>query len=843
MDFSTLSVKQTLVKLNSDLDGLTAQEATSRLRQFGSNEVHQPPAVSLIKRILQPFASAFVIVLIVGGIVSLTIGNQADAIVIAVVVAANAVIEWSQQLSAAKILASLKRYEAKMVKVRRGGQVIELDARQLVPGDMVLLAEGEKVPADGRVIEATDLNVDESTLTGESLPVLKSIAPLKKDRPIYQQTSMLFAGTLIQSGRAAICVTATANQTQFGKIAKLASQPPPPPPIVKKVKQLTLRLVATTLVIAAATILLGLARGNSLAEMLRFGVALIVAIIPEGLPVTLTIILLFGVMRMAKKQAFVRNLQAVETLGMVTAVATDKTGTLTYNQMGIATSWDLDGSLSSADNTDFWLSVSHRHPDLQHPLEKIITQYTQTRKAPGAWTELEDLPFDLKRRFTVVLWQGPARSSGQAEYRLYIKGAPEVIIAACKLNRPQAFKIKHQLSRMTKDNMRVIAVAKKVLTHRPSALNKLAYQGMDFEGLIGFRDELRQEAKAAVKATQQAGIRVYMLTGDHEGTAQAIGQDVGIIHGRNQVIEGAKLTQAKIDKISQLLHQVRAFARVLPEHKFRLLEVLKKTEIVGMTGDGVNDAPALAKADVGIAMGSGSDAAKEAADMVLLDNNYATIVEAIREGRRIYANVRKMIYYQLSTNLAEAVVVIGGLLLGLPLVMTAAQVLWLNLVTDTTMIVPLGLEPAEPTQMRSPPRKPGESLLSRHLVSRLMLTVLVMAACSISVFWLFYGQNLSLGRTMAFLALCGVQWATAFNARSETESVWRTFKNPNHTIWMGIAVGAALIALAVYGPLQPYMGTSPVTLRQLVWLVPAIILTIAVSDLHKMLTRPKLKVR
>ncbi len=827
MEFCRLSVEESMALLKTNRQGLASAEVGNRQIRYGENLIRDRLKTPWWRLVLEPFTSAFVVVLGLGGMVSWAIGHRNDAAVIGLVILVNAIIEWFQRASAARVLASLRRYSAKVVRVRREGKVSEIDSVGLVPGDIMLLSEGEKIPADGRLLEAYDLRINESALTGESNVVAKNSARLNGQPLIYQQTNMVFTGTLVEFGQAEVLVTAIGDTTEFGRIAELAAKPSEPAPIIAKIKSLTLRLILGSLGLSILAVGLGWLQGQDPLELLRFGVALMVSIIPEGLPVTLTIILLLGVRRMARKQAFVRNLPAVETLGMVTAIATDKTGTLTQNRMAIAEFWDLDGSLSTDDNTDLWLSVSHAHPDLIHPIEKLITQYSEGRAAPGNWTEIASSGFDNQRRLTIVAWRK------DQEFRVYVKGAPEAIIDDCDLSADQLDKLNTKLAQMTSGNMRVIAVAKLRLSHPPADLDSLKLADMDFEGLIGFADQLRQEARSAVEQTRAAGIKVYMLTGDHLNTARTIGQAVGIASDQEAVVEGQALVKADGSGLRRLLAKTRVFARVLPEHKFRLLQALKQTEIAAMTGDGVNDAPALAKADVGIAMGSGTDVAKEAADIVLLDDNYQTIVEAIREGRRIYANVRKIIYYQLSTNLAEALSVVGGLVLGLPLVMTAAQILWLNLVTDTTMIIPLGMEAAEAKQMRSPPRSPRESLLSNHLLSRLILTVIVMAACSVAVFVYFSNQNLELGRTMAFLSLCTVQWATGFNSRSEYEYSWWGFIRPRHHLWYGVAIGAVLVGLAVYGPLQNYIGTVAVSPAQLLILIPAALITMAVGDLHK----------
>ncbi|MBI3983748.1 cation-transporting P-type ATPase [Candidatus Microgenomates bacterium] len=827
MDFSQLSVEQTLRQLDTPAQGLSHHQAAERLHQHGPNDLKLGSRTSWLKQLLAPFANPFIVTLIIGGLISWFISHRVDATVIALIVIANALVEWGQRASATKVLNSLKEYGSHKVQVRRDDAVQEIDSRELVVGDLVLLREGEKVAADGRLITAADLSVDESSLTGESLPVNKHPAGLSRPNPIYQQTNMIWSGSLILGGRGEVCVTATGQQTQFGKIARLSLQTEEAPPIVRKIRRLTLGLVIAVIGLGGLTFGLGLLRGIAAADMLRFIVALVVSVIPEGLPVTLTIILLLGVQRMAKKQALVRNLQAVETLGMVTTVVTDKTGTLTRSHLGIAEIWSPAGRLTMHDRRHLRLAVSGQHPDLVHPIEKLLTQYGLKQRPPARWQEIADLPFSASRRWSAVLWQN------SRNYRLYRKGAPETILADCQLDPPSRQRVETELNRLIASDMRVIAVAYSKLDAAPTDLKTHRYHQMTLVGLIGFQDSLRPEAAAAITATRLAGIKVYLVTGDHQSSAQAVAQAVGITDITAQAITGQQLADARPKLARQILRQNRVFSRVLPEHKFRLLQILKKTEITAMTGDGINDAPALVKADVGIAMGSGTDVAKEAADMVLLDNNYATIVSAIKEGRRLYANVRKMVFFQLSCNLAEALTIVGGLLAGWPLVLTAAQVLWINLVTDTPVIIPLGLEPAEPRQMRTPPRAPNESLLSRGLVSRLVVLIVTMAGFSLLAFWLYLSQGAVIAQTMAFLTLIVVQWATILSSRSEVAYSWQGWRNPNPKLWWGLLISGLLAILAVVGPLQPYLGTRLPASRHLTWLLLPFLGTLLAADLHK----------
>ena len=427
MDFSSIDPKLAIEKIGSHAGGLTSDEVARRLEKYGQNLITKSDKFEFIRKLLSPFKSAFVLILILGGVISYITGHIPDTVIIFIVVLVNAVIEWGQQYSASKVLDKLKAYSTKHVQVRRSKKIITINSTELVPGDIVLISEGEKVPADGRLLSNRYLVIDESNLTGESMAVKKQTDMISGHPAIYEQKNMVFSSTLVQSGEGEFLVTATGNHTQLGKIAKL-TETKKQPPIAKKINRLTLNLIIATSIGIGITVILGLLQGNSLEEMVRFAVALIVSVIPEGLPVTLTIIFLLGIQRMAKKNAFVRNLPAVETLGMITAIATDKTGTITKNELSISEIWSLDGDISEKDHTDIWLSVSHSNRDTHHSIEKIITNHTEKyREKPTEWKEFQSLPFKTSRRYTAVLWQK------NKTYGVYIKGAPETVIEKCKL--------------------------------------------------------------------------------------------------------------------------------------------------------------------------------------------------------------------------------------------------------------------------------------------------------------------------------------------------------------------------------------------------------------------------
>jgi P-type Ca2+ transporter type 2C len=795
--------------------GLTSSQAAKRLAKYGPNQLKQPWLGSFLKRLVAPLTSAFVLVLLVGAAVSYATGNRSDAVIIVVIVGIAAAIDWSQQYSASRILKSLNHFNTKIVKVRRNNKIAKLDSRQIVPGDVVLLNQGEKVPADGKVLNAHNLSVDESSLTGESLAVAKDT----------QQHDQLYSGCLIQSGRAEMSVTATGSQTKLNQIAALSALASDKPPIDRKIRQLTYRLAMVALLLGGLVFAAGVWQGNGVVEMARFGIALVVAMIPEGLPVTLSVILMLGVKRIANQKALVRNLAAIETMGMVTAIATDKTGTLTQNQLGIGEMWDLDGRISREDNEDFWMCVSHRHPDLEHPIERLITEYVQSHLKGTSWQETFDEPFDNTRRFSITGWQKDHL------YRTYIKGAAEVVIERCRLTPNQQKLISLRLKSMMSRGMRVIAIASSESTQPFSG--EASLQKLHFQGIIGFVDQLRPEAKAAIAATQAAGIKTYLLSGDHLETSRTVAMQTGII---TQAAEGSLVANTDIKKLPRLLKKIKAFGRILPEHKYKFLEALKQTEIAAMTGDGVNDAPALVKADVGIAMGSGTDAAQEAGDIILLDDNYATITKAIAEGRRIYANIRKMIYYIVGSNFAMVITIVASLILGVPTPFTATAVLWNNLITDTMMVLPLGLEPAEAKQMQQPPRSPQAPLLGKLLFSRTFLAAVVVAACTLFVYKLYLPQQ-QLASTIAFITIVSGQWTNAVIARSSTASLRHLIKTPNWFLLAGVALGVLLQLMALFTPLRTYLGMGGLEFTHLLWTFLPVSAVILTGQVHKAITK------
>lgn len=821
---SLLSTQQTLEQFDSATTGLTEEAAKQKLKEVGPNLLKPPKGEPLWREILAPFSSIFVIVLIGAIIVSLATNHLLDAVVIGVVVISNAIIEWYQSFTAKNVLAALKKYESKEVLVRRGGIVHPRTIEQLVPGDIVEISEGDKIPADGRLLKVAALQIDESSLTGESLAIEKHTTPLTGSPKLFEQTNMVFQGTSVTAGRGELCITATGQKTEFGKIADLTVEPHEKPLLQIKIDQLARQVIIFAIVTGILTFGLGLYRGYSIDEMLRFVLALTVSSVPEGLPVALTIIFLLGIKRMAQHQAVVRHLPTIETLGMITMIATDKTGTLTKNKLEVTDRWSLT-------KTDLAAAIAQSVSHSQTATDPVDIAITSAADKP-AGQEVGDIPFNQAARLSAVAWH-----EGDQMYA-YAKGAPEAIVQRCILNSSQQAAIAERMEFMATRGYRVLALSRKrLIAGHDLHLKQLTK--MEFLGLVALSDGVRPDAAAAVLQAQRAGIEVMMLTGDHLATAKHVAQQVHITKRQQEVALGEEVEKLSGSGLLNWLGSIKVLARVLPQNKYDVVEALRRRHIVAMTGDGVNDAPALVQADVGVAMGSGTDTAKAASDMILLDNSFATIVRAIREGRTIYANVRKMVFYLFSTNIGEVLTMVGALLFGLPLPVTAAQILWINLVTDGTVVIPLGLDPHEAHHMNKPPRKMNAPILDRRLIVRIGLVAITVAAVSLAVFAWYLQNDAAKAQTMAFLAIVVAQWANAFNARSEEQSVWHGIQRPNYKLWAGLAIGAVLQIGLMLEPFRSAFGLVMIGWQDAAVLILPFIAVIAVVELHKIFSRNK----
>lgn len=813
-----------LSELDSNVEGLTSSGAARRLKQYGKNELLVKKK-SLFKRIIEPFADLFVAVLMVAVIISLVTHELFDAVVILFVLLLNAAIYYAQQYSADKVIKTLRAQDVVQVTVKRSGEVIKVMSELIVPGDIVYLSEGVKIPADGRLIDAENIYLNESVLTGESLPVKKTNQPLEGEKEIYDQANMIFKGTTVQSGGGVAVISSTGMQTELGKITALASSSDlGRSPIQRKIDDLTKKIIITVSILGAVVFALAIVRGIALAEALRFTISLVVSIVPESLPVALTVVLLFSAKKMAAVKALVKKISSIETMGAVTLIATDKTGTLTKNKLSVA----KDYFITSEKKQTVHLSLNGEPGIHADPLDAILAE-TYGEAIPKGYKKLRDYSFNQDLRMSGVLWKH------KEGLYLALKGAPEAFLEfgkkTSKLNQ-----LKEQLQIFVHSGYRTIGFGHIVVKAESEELHEQLVQGLQVDGILGLADQVRPGIKAAVAEAKEAGIKVVMLTGDHVETAKEVACSVGIAQTSQQVSDSTPLSKQP-SSVLAALKSTTAFGRVLPEHKFNFLKAVKKKEITAMTGDGVNDIPALVEADAGLAMGSGSDAAKDASDIVLLDDNFKTILGAVKLGRAVIANIKKMLFYVISTSVGQAFTMIGALLFGLPLPMTAAQVLWINIVTDGFTVLPLGLSPPEKEQMKRPPHDPEAPILSNVYLSRIVFTGITMTIVTLILFKYALPHGTRYAQSVAFLSLVVAQLANSLNANFESKSWIRNFIKPNKLLFGFIGLAVVFQIIAMYGPLTRIFETASISSSDTVLAVFVPLLAVLlVGDLHKFFT-------
>lgn len=799
--------------------GLAASEAERRLAAQGPNALPEDHGRRWWRTLAEQFTQFLVAILIVAAVVSVALGEFLDAGVILAIVVLNGLLGFVQEHRAEQALNALKSLAPPMATTVRDGHTLVIPAERLVPGDLVQLQAGDIVPADGRLVDVAGLRVDESILTGESLPVDKLLAAVHGDAALGDRLSMVYQGARVVHGRGAVLITGTGTATELGRIAlSLRTQASPDSPLQRHLADTGRWLVYGAGALCAVVFATGLLRGIELHEMFLTSVSLAVAAIPEGLPAATTVVLALGVERMAGRKAVVRRLSAVEALGSVTAICTDKTGTLTENRMRARELWTIGGpvplaSFSVGSGTEAAVTAAIRaavlcndaspaegmEPASGDPTEVALLDLAQdARLDPAAIRagapRVDEIPFDAERARMTVVCEGPSGRS------VCTKGAPEVILPDCVQwaapggEQPLSAELRAQVlaaaAEMASRGVRVLAIAERPFPG-PLPLEE-SETGLTFLALIGLIDPLRANAASSIAATRAAGIRVLMLTGDHPETARAIAAELQLPTDR--VALGRELEGLDDSGVAAILAETNVFARVSSAHKPRIVEALRREgHIVAMTGDGVNDAPALQLADVGVAMtGSGTDVARDAADIVLLDNNYGTIVAAIEEGRTVYENIRKFVHYLLTCNSAEVSVVFLVLLFGGVTPLLPAQILFINLVTDGLPALALGREPAEPGIMSRPPRPARTSILTLGSVVPLVGIGGLVAAPTIAAYlWGRSAGGEEIGRQLTFATLVGTQITASFAFRSPTESILRL--RPN--VWLLCAAFASIVLL------------------------------------------------
>jgi Ca2+-transporting ATPase len=835
MLFYQQSVDDTYKDLSSSLDGISRYEAGERLQRFGSNEI-KLKGEPLWKKIIEPFANVFMAVLFFAVIISLTHHAYFDAIIISVIMLTSAGIYYVQRFSTDRILRSLQKHNAQKVSVIRGGETIEIDSSFLVPGDIIELHEGDKVPADIRIITADSLRADEAVLTGESVPVTKNVETLSSKKEVYEQKNILFQGSFITSGLAVGIVVATGNKTEFGQIAELAGSSPDEvsSPVQKKIDKLITYIIAVVAAVAIIAFILALNRGMELSEALRFVIAVSVSAVPESLPVAISVILVLGMRRMAAKKALVRSMSAIETIGVITTIATDKTGTLTENKLSVQETWQ-PAWVAHHLPTVIHKTINSHNERSSDPLDVALISYSAAEATVKLKGEaIVKLPFDQAFAMSGNVWHH------KGEHELVVKGAPEHIMDRSNLGKLERAEVETALTQLTSQGYRVIALATAPLASPVTGFHELHPKiNLSFAGLIAVADTIRPAARHAIATAQKAGVSVRMITGDHYETAYSIGLKLGLVTSRKEVFDSRKMSELSDKELAIEAHRARIFSRVTPENKFRILQVLKLKEVTAMTGDGVNDVPALTNAHVGVAMGSGSQIAKDAGDIILLDDNFASIVRAMREGRIVFANIRRMLYYLLSTNIGEVITSVGALVIGMPPPLAAVQILWINLVTDTTMVIPLGLEPGGKSSMKQKPVKPDAPILNRYMISRVILVALSMAAIALGIYAYFIQTHgTAYASTVVFVALVAIQWANAINARSTYQSAFTRIFVKHHAFWVGLIISISLQWFALFGPLQEMLGIHPIALSDmLIASLGAFVAIILIAEAHKLVGR------
>ncbi|WP_322494252.1 cation-translocating P-type ATPase [Chloroflexus sp.] len=868
-------------ELESSPAGLTSAEAARRLAQYGPNELQAAARVSPWAILLAQFQNVLIIILLVATGLSLLLGHGIESIAIVVIVLFAVLLGFIQEYRAERAIEALRRLAAPNATVLRDGVEQAIPARDLVPGDVVLLHAGDRVPADLRLIEAVNLQIEEAALTGESLPVEKTVDLLvPATAPVGDRRNMVYAGTSVSYGRGRGIVVATGMQTEFGTIATmLQTIETGRTPLQENLDRVGHTLARAALVIVAVITVLGLWRGQPLVEMIIFGIALAVAVVPEALPAVVTISLAIGVQRMIKRNALMRRLPAVETLGSTSVICTDKTGTLTKDEMTarrlfVASQWwDITGS-GYAPVGEFRLADQPTPPDeavrqllrgaalasdarIVYRDERWQSQGDPTEaalvvaaaKAGLAVDELvaqaprvAEIPFSSEtKRMTTLHDMGGVTVA-------YAKGAPEVLAPACSHwlapTGPVPFtpsdraRVLNAAQEMAGAALRVLAIA----TKAPATLDD-AEHDLTLLGLVGMIDPPRPEAKIAIATCQQAGIRVVMITGDHPLTATAIARELGLLR-YGKVMTGSELDTLSDDDFARIAETVDVYARVAPAHKLRVVTALqRKGYVVAMTGDGVNDAPALKKADIGIAMGiTGTDVTKEAAAMTITDDNFASIVAAVEEGRRVFGNIKKYLMYLLSSNIGEITLMAGATLAGLPLPLTAVQILYVNLATDGLPALALAVDPPDDDLMRQPPRDPRRGIFTRPVVGLMMIGGFWSALVNIALFvWaLQSGRGMVKAMTMTFVSLVLIQFFKAYNFRSDHLSV---FHRPFANRWLNLAILWELLLLAgvVYLPfLHEPFGTFPLSLNDWLIVVLVALTVVPVLEAAKWVLRQKM---
>ncbi|MFH1162174.1 MAG: HAD-IC family P-type ATPase [Candidatus Jorgensenbacteria bacterium] len=869
-------------EVHSQESGLTTEEAAKRIKETGFNTLPEPKYPGVASIFLAQFLSPLIYVLVAAAVVVLFMGETADAVIIFLVLIFNAIMGTVQEGKAQRTLLALRKFVETSAAVLRDGKIVILPDKGIVPGDVIIIQEGDKIPADARIISVNSLKIDEASLTGESAPVGKIAEDVRHGSvPIHDQKNMVFKGTHAVSGNGKAVVVTTGLATEIGKISKAVAAIDTEVPLKKNIRFLSRLIITTVFSIGAVFMVFGLLAGESLRQMFATVVSLSVSIIPEGLPIVMTLVLASGVWRMTKRNVLVKKLQAVEALGQANIIAVDKTGTLTKNEMVLEKvyvdekTFDIEGrgyepkgrvllegtaveplnhpELVLAGRIASFCSNAHAMYVEEKNIWKVSGDPTEAalgvfgrkigfRDGEQESPKIFELPFDYITKYHVTIHKFDNKNF------LTAVGAPEKILELCdrvwrakrseKLSRAEKDELESVFFNMSRHGFRVLAFA--VNPDTESAVTNGNLPPLIFGGFFGMKDPLREEVKSAVQKAKQAGIRVVMITGDHKITAHAIAEEAGFADGKDGVITGEELEKLSDEELLEKFGTCNVFARVTPEHKLRIIELFRKRgEVVAMTGDGVNDAPSLAAADLGVAMGKiGTEVAKEAADLVLLDDNFGNIISAVEEGRSIYKTIKKVILYLFSTSIGEVLTISGAMFLGFPLPLLPVQIIWLNFVTDGFLDVSLAMEPREDGLLGSRYTKPARYILDSFAMKRMVFMGIIIALGALFVFAQYLDGNLEKALTMTLTTLAVFQWFNVWNCKSEDKSVFsiNPFKNMFLVGAMFVIIGLQL--LAVYHPfMQRFLHTVPLTAWEWVYAVSVAASILLFEEARKLLAR------
>jgi P-type Ca2+ transporter type 2C len=878
INYHSLSIVENLTHLKTDVNGLSSKESAARLDKYGYNKLSESKSFSAIALFLNQLKNPLIYILIIALVISLATKHFVDAWIILAVVLISVVVGFLQEYKANEALSRLKQMVKYKAKVLRDGREMIVSQEYVVPGDIILLSPGDKVPADARLIEVHDLEVIEATLTGESMPINKNTDTLPQGITMADRINMIYLGTVISKGKAKAVVTATGSQTEIGHISTLVKETKEgETPLQKQLTYFGKTIGIILVILNIFIFVLGILTGKPLFEMFMTSVAVVVAAIPEGLLPAMTVILAIGMQRLAKQNGLVRKMLAVETLGSVSVICSDKTGTLTQGEMRVveiitettklshngdkfSETIKPDGEASHIIALKIGLICNnaiienpedelHKWTIVGNPTEKALllagrAAGLKKEKLEDEEPRIAEIPFDSEYKFMATRHNIKALHGNK--YSVYAKGAPERLLPLISfvdvegkketLTEMRKREIQKQYEDLTSTGLRVIAVAYK-LEENDTIFTRENLHDLVFVGLVALKDPLRPGAKETIELCQEAGIRPIIITGDHKLTATAIAQELGLNVASKNSAEGTDIDNLSDEQLQQLVRTATVFARVEPKHKIRIVTALQANgDVVAMTGDGVNDAPALKKADIGVAVGSGTDVAKETADLVLLDDNFKTIVEAIRRGRGTFDNIRKVILYLLSNSFTEVILISFAIVLGMPLPLLPVQILWIKMIEDSLPSMALAFEPVNDSVMSRPPRGSSETILNSNLKCLLALFV---AVSDITLFVIFYyywktSGNIELAQTIAFAGLGIASRFYIFSIRGLTEPIYTYNPFKNSLVNISTVFGFLMIAVAIYVPFfNNILHTVPLGVKEWFVLVAYASLSIIVYEMGK----------